>query len=224
MTIVEGTSAMADYNVADALLDEILQMNLRKKPKFQKNAGAIMTLTLLIAISSTKSLCEDPIAPKPTATELPSEEMSASKSDMATLIKTLSDLKNQVEQVTHKLSSVTAQLNIVTNELRKVQVALRNVNEPEKLPKIITFDCTEMLPLKNYDDLLTFEKNVDLEDFKLYLFTIGGQNLQRMVANLVAAVYSVDLQVSTTWKGMRSPIGDWSKPPTHTTMSPKVIA
>lgn len=149
---------------------------------------------------------------------IPVEELTCvSKADLANLIRAV-----QSQEVA--LRNVTDQLNTVTSELRKVKVALRNVSEPEDTPKMISFKCAENLPLKTYEDLIMFEDLADVDEFKRFLLTIGGNSVQRMLANLVAAVYSTDLQVSTTWKGKRSPSGEWSKPPISTTKSPRIIA
>lgn len=71
---------------------------------------------------------------------------------------------------------------------------------------------------------ISFEGACDQDDFKSYLMTIGGKSMQRMMSNLVSVVYSIDLQTSTTWKGVRDHDGNWKKPPMCSTKTPYIIA
>lgn len=123
-----------------------------------------------------------------------------------------------------RIQESTKQLNLVTAELRKVKVALRNGDFSKDLAEAVTHECKYILPAKTYEDLLSFENTLNVEDFKRYLMTIGGRSVQRMVSNLVTAVYTLELQTATTWKGIRAPNGQWTKSPLCSTKTPKIIA
>lgn len=140
--------------------------------------------------------------------------------DLSHLVKAVLDLTEIVKGKEELLKENTRQLNVLTTELRKLKDALRNENSPQTL----TFQCKESLPLKSYPDLLSFEDAFDQEDFKGFLMTIGGKTVQKMMSNLVSVIYSIDLQTTMTWKGIRSPNGGWTKPPLCSTKTPHIIA
>lgn len=208
---------MAEYDEADALMETIIQAQtsddsdnsdtqvMRNASKRGSESSESESIDDRVADFTAPPLKIRHIAPLPSAVH--ANEVCVSKSDLANLIQTVLELKNTVLDVSGKLTSVTDQLNTVTGDLRKVKVALRNVNEPNDVPKVVAFKCKEKLPLRTYEDLLTFEANECPEEFKLFLLTVGGNSPTRMMANLVAAVYSMELQVSTTWKRKRCPSG-----------------
>lgn len=119
------------------------------------------------------------------------------------------------------------QIDKLTNEVKKLKVSVRAFPVPESTQTSTIFRCKEFLPLATYDDLVHFEANImdepNKSDFVAFLRTVGGHSMEKMVANLVQAVYSVELQASTTWKGVKTPQG-WAKRPIGTTKCPEMIS
>lgn len=129
-----------------------------------------------------------------------------------------------INQQTEKLRDVTIQLNSVSAELRKVKVTLRANDAPVKAQTLPVHKYTKMLPLNSYADLMVFESTMDRVEMVEHLMKVRGNTAQKMVANIVSTLYSPALQVSTTWRGKRSPDGVWVKHPMAATRMPQIVA
>lgn len=122
-----------------------------------------------------------------------------------------------------RFDELSNQFNLVTAELRKIKVAMRSTSTPglSTGTSLNVYRCKSSFPIDTYADLLLFENTMEQErqDIVVFLTSIGGSSPERMMANLVSAVYSLELKVATTWKGKKGSTG-WTKGPLECTKLP----
>lgn len=128
-----------------------------------------------------------------------------------------------------KLNAISDQYKHVTDELKQVKAAMQSGdNTLSAAPRLTltTFKCKAFLPLKTIGELHAFEATFNdavLADVTAYLMSIGGNSEERCIAGAAAAVYALELQIATTWKGKKSADG-WAKDPLDSTELPYIIA
>lgn len=130
-------------------------------------------------------------------------------------------------QPVFKLYAIPEQYQHVTAELKQIKEAMRSGDNTLPAVQLITFTCKKFLPLKSITELYAFEDTLSdpaiLEDFTTFVMSIGGSNEEKLIAAAASAVYALELQIATTWKGKKSPDG-WAKHPLDTTKLPYIIA
>lgn len=141
--------------------------------------------------------------------------------EMTELLKNSRAMAESISLLSARIDDQNTHINSLTSELRKVKVALRGIHAPSSIP--IVTDNMKSLPIATYADILVFEQNLDRDELFQYLLSISGKCMQKMVANLVAAVWTPQLQAATTWKGKRAADGTVLKHPLCATKMPFVI-
>lgn len=131
------------------------------------------------------------------------------------------------EKSLFKSYSISEQYEHVTAELKQIKEIMRSGENTLSTTQLITFNCKSFFPLKSITELYAFEATLSdpaiLEDATAYVMSIGGSNEERLIAAAASAVYALELQIATTWKGKKSPDG-WAKHPLDTTKLPYIIA
>lgn len=145
------------------------------------------------------------------------------QTDSDAVVDAVKCLAKTVNQQSDLMKELLEQNATIIGELKKIKVCMRSTEKSGETVMISSYKCKSSLPLKSYIEILDFEKTMDLEDVQKYIISIGGNTLQRMIANIVEVVYSIDVQVQTTWKGKRSSTGGWSKYPMNETKLPQII-
>lgn len=244
----------SSYDEAEMRMDEIIYDQTASEADMAIPAPIVLNKRVITkrkhadyAYSSDGGEIEDPLAnfddeppvkqlssPDPLlqcSAELPSLDNDSqiaytvtANSDMTEVLKLVRELAESSKLQSIELRSVKAQLNNVTSELRKVKVALRGVDAPLPVQSVAEQNIQKSLPISSYEDLLLFESTLNRAEFTEFLAKIGGKTVQKMLANLVSAVYSSELQVATTWKGRRAADGSWAKDPLGTAATPLIIA
>lgn len=152
------------------------------------------------------------------------QSLSAKQFDSAPIVDAIKCLASTVNEQSVLLRELVEQDKLIASELRKIKVCVRTAdNNSAKKGDNMSYKCKASLPLKSYFELLEFEQTMDKDDVRKFVLSVGGNTLSRMIANIVEAVYSIELQVATTWKGKKNPTGGWAKFPMQTTQLPTII-
>lgn len=152
------------------------------------------------------------------------ETITVHEDQFKNILDALKSVAEHQKQHDEQFEALKQQFNLVTIELRKMKVAMRSTdsNSPQAM-QLPVYPCKSALPLDTYADLETFEKTLGNEpDFIAYLLSIGGTSPERLISNLMSAVYSIGLQITMTWKGTKGPDG-WKKHPLESTKTPNKI-
>lgn len=146
----------------------------------------------------------------------------------STLMAAIQSIQDHQVQHDHRFADFAVQIKVVKADVRHIKVAIQSQGNADPanvvVPKV--YRCIDMLPLKTYADLLSFEETLlktDREDVAGYLCSIGGGTPKKMMANLVLTVYSLDLQMRVTWYGIKNHTGTWTKDPLKCRTTPQLF-
>lgn len=140
------------------------------------------------------------------------------------LFKLLTDINAKMASHDTMFNTMSKTMVDLVAEIKRLKQALKQkTSERSQTSAGPAFACRAALPLNTYEELVEFEKTPQ-EELYAYAKSIGGPTPKKMAANMVAAFYTINLQVAMTWKGKRHPTdGTWTKYPMQTTKIPKII-